>query len=635
MKFPLKVIFFIFSLHIFSQSQLDYSKVEEYIIKNQLDSAKFYLDKFHNNNDVEFLKKFTSKNQLTYKDYYQFISIISNKFNISNLEILKFVNREVKEPLYPKKIDVDFFNIKWMLISQLEEDMHLEKANIEQKKLEQYVNQFSEKDPNYLWAKTKLQTHTIVMYFIERNIEGGKELSLKNLKIAEELKDKELQIAILFNYAYYLGYEKKITEFIECLEKCFQLEKELQKHTHFYYPIIRNLLNALIYEGNNDDKIFTLLNELDNSNAASFSYILYAQLVGKIDQNSKTLNTILKKFKVNNVLELTQKLEELGKDLNSTSFFYLIDKSAIALQHHKYYDEALAYKQKAIELSQKIYSEELSESIANFKVEQAVQLKEQEIKNEKEKTRLYLVIASLCFFLLIISFFAIRKLRTQSNELAYKNSIIKKSLNDKELLIKEMHHRVKNNFQLITSLIDLQSDDIQDEKYLNLIEKGKSRIKSMSLIHQKLYGNESGLIKFDEFVKLLIDELTFLYKYEDNLEVNIQVKEIYFDVDTAIPLALILNELITNSLKYAFQHQTNNIIYISLNETNQEKYLLIVKDNGMGLQPDFKINESLGSGLKLVERLVKQLHGNMKVNSSNGTKFEILFKDTQKRKEVS
>ena len=91
------------------------------------------------------------------------------------------------------------------------------------------------------------------------------------------------------------------------------------------------------------------------------------------------------------------------------------------------------------------------------------------------------------------------------------------------------------------------------DRIIEILDRGKSRIKSMSLINQKLYGNESGLIQFDEFINLLVKELRFLYKYDDNLDLKVAVNEIYFDVDTAIPLALILNELITNTFKYAFK----------------------------------------------------------------------------------
>ena len=185
-----------------------------------------------------------------------------------------------------------------------------------------------------------------------------------------------------------------------------------------------------------------------------------------------------------------------------------------------------------------------------------------------------------------------------------------------------------------TSLLDLETDDIKDAQILEILDKGKSRIKSMSLINQKLYGNESGLIQFDEFINLLVKELRFLYKYDDNLDLKVAVNEIYFDVDTAIPLALILNELITNTFKYAFKNQAENILMISLKKKVNNNFELIVKDNGQGLDKDFNIDSLKSSGLKLVQRLVKQLQGELELTNISGLQFKILFKDTQTRKQT-
>ena len=240
------------------------------------------------------------------------------------------------------------------------------------------------------------------------------------------------------------------------------------------------------------------------------------------------------------------------------------------------------------------------------------------------KKRLYLILIQLF----------LKKLRKQSNELIKKNILVKKALEEKELLIKEMHHRVKNNFQLITSLLELETNDIDDQRILKILEKGKNRIKSMALIHQKLYASKSGLIQFDEFINLLVKELTFLYKFDKNIRIDLEVNEMYFDVDTSIPLALILNEIITNSFKYAYKNQKENNLFISLRKASEENYELVIKDNGPGLEENFNIKKADSSGLKLVQRLVKQLQGNLVISNDEGAKFQILFKDTKTRKET-
>jgi len=636
MKFPLKFLFLFFSLQLISQSHNDYHKAEEYIILNKLDSANFYISKLENSADKSFLLRLTNTNKISYSDYYQFISNLAKRENVDYEKIAEFVNSQITEPK-SKTINIDFFNIKWLLITNLRDDEFLSKASLEQNKLEKYVSKFNVDDKNFLWAQTKLNTHPIVMYLIEKKLQKGKELASRSLQIAKDLDDIELQIIFLYYGSDFLVYEKKLNEYIEVCEKSLELEKKLPQRSSFYYPTITNLINAYIFKGGYDKEVNTLINQLYKSYYRTYSYALYAQLISTLEDNSLLKSKVLEKFKVGNVLELVEKFKDLGKNLNSNDFLDLINRSSFALAKHKYYLEALEYKHQALNLTKKIYSEELSESLANyktFKAEEIVKAKEKEIILEKEETRLYFIITLLCLFLLVVSFVVLRKIRKQSIEIAQKNKIVKKSLEEKELIIKEMHHRVKNNFQLITSLLDLGTDEIKDAKIIEILDRGKSRIKSMSLINQKLYGNESGLIQFDEFINLLVKELRFLYKYDDNLDLKVAVNEIYFDVDTAIPLALILNELITNTFKYAFKNEAGNILMISLKKNINNNFELIVKDNGQGLDKDFNIDRLKSSGLKLVQRLVKQLQGELELMNISGLQFKILFKDTHTRKQT-
>ncbi|WP_439130770.1 sensor histidine kinase [Polaribacter sp.] len=634
MKLLLYFIICLISFNFYAQTNKNYQKTEEFILNSQKDSAVYYVNKLEDGDDKSLLKKIILEDNLSYSDYYEFLLNLSKRQNIDFVEVASFINKKIKEPQNYTTLNKDFFNIKWTLITQLRDKALLDLALLEQGKLESYVANFTKKNNNFLWANTKLQTHPIVMYFIENEIEEGKALAQKCIDIAREQKDVELEIIFLNYYLPFYVKEQKLNEYIKTCEDILELEKKLPEKSQFYYSTITDLINAYIFKGGYDEKVLLLMEELYNSHSRIYSYSLYAQLISTVSPDAELKQKILSKFKVNNVLELVQKFEELGKGLNLNDYFGLINSCALALASHNYYKEALDYKHSAIEITRKIYSQELSESLATFKTEQAVKIKEQEIILEKEKTNLYLIIASLCFALFLIAFFVVRKLKKQSAELSKTNKLVKKSLEEKELLIKEMHHRVKNNFQLITSLLELQTEEIQDEKVIELLEKGKSRIKSMSLIHQKLYASQSDLIKFDEFIHLLVQELTFLYKYEDNLSLEINVNEIYFDVDTAIPLALILNELVINSFKHAFKKQQNNTLYISLLKKSTNNYELIFKDNGPGFMNNFRIQDTKSAGLKLVERLVKQLQGSMQITNQSGVRFQILFKDTLTRKQI-
>ncbi|MGB9978280.1 PAS domain S-box protein [Methanobacterium sp.] len=210
---------------------------------------------------------------------------------------------------------------------------------------------------------------------------------------------------------------------------------------------------------------------------------------------------------------------------------------------------------------------------------------------------------------------------------------IKSSLEEKEILLREIHHRVKNNLQIIISLLSLQKRYIKDNETRNILEESQNRVKSMAMVHEKLYNSES-LVKIDfkEYIKDLTDSLFLTYKISPYVvKLNKKIDNIFFDVNTAIPCGLIINELVTNSLKHAFPQTTdpeskNNEIQIKLLQS-QNNFVLIVSDNGLGLPEniDFKSTESLG--LRLVNSLVRQLDGDIKIDRTEGTKFKIIFKE--------
>jgi PAS domain S-box-containing protein len=204
------------------------------------------------------------------------------------------------------------------------------------------------------------------------------------------------------------------------------------------------------------------------------------------------------------------------------------------------------------------------------------------------------------------------------------------SLKEKEVLLKEVHHRVKNNLQIVSSLLSLQSVHIKDEKMIDLLVESQNRIKSMSLIHEKLYQSKSlSKIEFDTYITELANNLLHSYLTEHNeIKLNIDVKNVEFDVDTGVNLGLIINELVSNSLKYAFpeKFRGEKVINISLSyDKNREKNQLIISDTGIGVPESFSIQEAESLGLQLVESLVEQISGSINYYVDKGTIFEIIF----------
>lgn len=287
---------------------------------------------------------------------------------------------------------------------------------------------------------------------------------------------------------------------------------------------------------------------------------------------------------------------------------------------------------KELELTYEFEKQQYKDSIQNAETIQVLALqKENELQEEKHIQQILLGLFVLALVLGGFAYYAYQRKKKTSKILDEKNKIIEKALQEKQLLLKEVHHRVKNNFQIVSSLLELQTKGIEDEKALNLANEGKNRVKSMALIHQKLYQNDTGLIDFDEYINVLVKELSYMYASEKKVQTNINTKNMQFDIDTAIPLGLIVNELITNAYKYAFDATKENKLDISINKLNEEEYKLVVADNGKGIDDSIDLAKVKSLGLRLVKRLTKQLQGKFIVNNAKGAIFEITFKDTNAR----
>ncbi len=199
------------------------------------------------------------------------------------------------------------------------------------------------------------------------------------------------------------------------------------------------------------------------------------------------------------------------------------------------------------------------------------------------------------------------------------------SLKEKEVLLKEVHHRVKNNLQIILSILNLQYANVSDKKTLELLQDVRSRIKAMSFIHELLYqANDFSSINFSQYISNITTNLVYSYSKDHTVNLTLDVGEVFLDLDRAIPCGLIINELLTNALKYAFAEQEEGEISILLKQTD-EYIKLVIADNGKGfpMNIDYRNTESLG--MQLVITLVQQLRGEIMLDNSKGAKYIITF----------
>lgn len=204
---------------------------------------------------------------------------------------------------------------------------------------------------------------------------------------------------------------------------------------------------------------------------------------------------------------------------------------------------------------------------------------------------------------------------------------IKKSLEEKEVLLKEIHHRVKNNLQIISSLLKLQSRNVSDLNAPHLFKESQKRIKSMALIHEILYKSpDLRSVDFSEYVPILAKNLYESYVPDrDKIKMTVEVKDVFLDINLGIPCGLIINELVTNSLIHAFPGETHGELNIKIYNQSVDKACIEISDNGVGIPDnvDFRASESFG--LQLVSSLVEQLNGSIELDRSKGTCFRIKF----------
>ncbi|MEO5360069.1 MAG: response regulator [Nitrospirota bacterium] len=215
---------------------------------------------------------------------------------------------------------------------------------------------------------------------------------------------------------------------------------------------------------------------------------------------------------------------------------------------------------------------------------------------------------------------------------------IKASLEEKTLFLREIHHRVKNNMGIISSLIELNIESTADKQVIDMYTEMINRIRSMSLVHKLLYQNDNlSQINFSNYTTDLVTDILNSYSVDpDAVSVVIDIDDdIYIGMDTAMPCCLIINELITNSLKHAFKETNSGRLNISMKDIGKKSYELVVRDNGKGISEDFNIDESSSLGLRLIRTLGEyQLGGKIEITVNEGTEFKLSFKELEYKKRI-
>lgn len=221
-----------------------------------------------------------------------------------------------------------------------------------------------------------------------------------------------------------------------------------------------------------------------------------------------------------------------------------------------------------------------------------------------------------------------QKILSQIDELQLINKNYEKQSLEKDTLLKEIHHRVKNNMQIVISLIHLQLKKINDKHDVEMINDLANRIQSMSLVHQLLYeSNDFSSINFNQYIKFLTDNIIINSPCNKRIMIKNDFDDVRLTIEKAIPCGLIINEIITNSIKHAFQDSSDKSPEISISIKNKENNIIfmIIQDNGIGISSDIDTLNNTSMGLTLINNLTKQINGDVKFQNDNGTKILLSF----------
>lgn len=334
-------------------------------------------------------------------------------------------------------------------------------------------------------------------------------------------------------------------------------------------------------------------------------------------------------------------LEDFNASQNPRHMRKLYQSQAALYESLGEYRNALSAHKKYQQLQDSLQNADNEERFKEIEVKYETEKKEREIQAlSAENTiaairlassrKLIIGLVAGLAGLALLSFFLYR----QRQRIKYQRDIINRALAEKEILLREIHHRVKNNLQFISSLLGLQSEHISDSRALGALQEGQDRVKSMALIHQDLYQDENltGVDMKKYFTKLIRALFDSYNIRRGQIELDLQIEELNLDVDSVIPIGLILNELVSNCLKYAFVDQETGEIQVSLQEQDNQ-LLLQVSDNGVGMTEAQKSRLGSSFGYRLIDVLREQMRGQLHIIAGEGTTVKLVINKYEKTQE--
>ncbi|MCK0156638.1 histidine kinase [Cellulophaga sp. F20128] len=348
--------------------------------------------------------------------------------------------------------------------------------------------------------------------------------------------------------------------------------------------------------------------------------------IGNFDEVIKLIGNDFRTVKASNTLRKNQLLAvyyEKKGDFETANFY---------LKKNERFNDSIKVNETLIKQQQiaTVFEKELENSEGMLD-EKLIELENARVEGQAKDERMSLILISLIFTLLGLGGLVFAYIKSINNQrvITKQNLIIESQLTEKDSLLKEIHHRVKNNLQMVSSLLSLQTKNTKSKAAIMALEEGKSRVKAMALIHQKLYQNDDlSVIEMQGYIESLVNSVQSVFKKGGhNITITIDAEAVELDIDRAIPFGLILNELVSNSFKYAFpDNDDDGKIYIHLRNTETGGFFEYT-DNGVGLPDDTDERTNSSMGIRLMNRLVNQLQSTLNIDkTTEGVRFWFNFK---------
>ncbi len=458
-------------------------------------------------------------------------------------------------------------------------------------------------------------------------LEEAFEYALKTIALCEE-NNLNVELA----YAYTAAGDTQIAmgnseKSFEYYDKALTLAKSIDFSTFDVINFSNNRANALKRMGKLDEAKAAYEQALAQAKDVNYGNAIYV-----ITGNLGEINLLLGNYEdaLNYQLQTVATQEKEGDVSNLTEGYHHLSSIYEKLEN---YQLALEYQKKALimrDSTAKMESDKtMSELMTQFETEkkdQTITSQNTQIAQQEKTQMLYIVIGSILAISLLGMVLSFRNIRKKRKALQILNAELDSKNKQNELLLREIHHRVKNNLEMVKSLIALQSAQLEDSATKDAMIASQNRVQSMGIIHQKLYqGTNLGSIEMKDYFLNLSDGILDSFNAENKVKIECAMEQLELDVDTAVPIGLIVNELLTNAIKYAFPNSENGKISIQLEQKTKDTLHLKVTDNGIGkvigLAP-----KGTGFGSQLIKLLTQQLNGTMEEHAEEGTTVSFEFK---------